>query len=60
MLGPFRIFEKIRKGPNGILRGLGEIDSRKKPEVETLLSLSLYIEVCALYWLNKFLLIKTT
>jgi hypothetical protein len=27
-----RIFEKIRNGPNGILRGLGEIDSRKKPE----------------------------
>ncbi len=22
-----RIFEKIRNGPNGILRGLGEIDS---------------------------------
>ncbi len=25
-----RIFEKIRNGPNGIIRGLGETDSRKK------------------------------
>ncbi len=24
-----RIFEKIHNGPNGILRGLGETDSRK-------------------------------
>jgi hypothetical protein len=36
-----QIFEKIRKGPNGILRGLGETDSRKKPEVENLVTLSL-------------------
>jgi hypothetical protein len=36
-----RIFEKIRNGPNGILRGLGETDSRKKPEVENLVKLSL-------------------
>jgi hypothetical protein len=25
-----RIFEKIRNGPNGIIRGLGDTDSRKK------------------------------
>jgi hypothetical protein len=25
-----RIFEKIRNGPDGIIRGLGETDSRKK------------------------------
>ncbi len=31
-----RIFEKIRNSPNGILRGLGETDSWKKPEVEKL------------------------
>ncbi len=31
-----RIFEKIRNGPNGILRGLGETDSWRKPEVKIL------------------------
>jgi hypothetical protein len=36
-----RIFEKIRNGPYGILRGLGKTDSRKKPEVENLVTLSL-------------------
>ncbi len=36
-----RIFEKIRNGPNGILRGLGETDSWKKSEVENLVALSL-------------------
>ena len=36
-----RIFEKIRNGPNGILRGLGETDSWKKIEVENLVALSL-------------------
>ena len=36
-----RIFEKIRNDPNGILRGLGETDSWKKPEVENLVTLSL-------------------
>jgi hypothetical protein len=36
-----RIFEKIRNYPKGILRGLGETDSLKKPEVENLLTLSL-------------------
>jgi hypothetical protein len=36
-----RIFEKIRNGPNGILRGLGETDSRKKPEAKNLVTLSL-------------------
>jgi len=36
-----RIFEKIQPGPNGILRGLEETDSWKKPEVETLVTLSL-------------------
>ncbi len=29
-----RIFEKLRNGPNGKLRGLGETDSWKKPEVD--------------------------
>ncbi len=33
-----RIFEKIQNGPNGILGGLGDTDSRKKPEVENLVS----------------------
>jgi hypothetical protein len=37
---PPRIFEKIQNGPNGILRGLGETDSYKKPEVENLVALS--------------------
>jgi hypothetical protein len=36
-----RIFEKIRNGPDGIIRGLGETDSRKKPEAKNLLTLSL-------------------
>jgi hypothetical protein len=36
-----RILEKIRNGPNGILRGLGETDSYKKPEVVNLVALSL-------------------
>jgi hypothetical protein len=36
-----RIFEKNRNGPNGILRGFGETDSWKKPEVENLETLSL-------------------
>jgi hypothetical protein len=36
-----RIFEKLRNGPNGILRGLGETDSRKKPEAKNLVTLSL-------------------
>ncbi len=37
-----RIFEKIRNGPNGILRGLGETDfHEKKPGVENLVALSL-------------------
>ncbi len=36
-----RIFEKIRKGPIGILRGLGETDWWKKTEVENLVALSL-------------------
>jgi hypothetical protein len=34
-----RIFEK--NGSDGILRGLGETDSGKKPEVENLVALSL-------------------
>jgi hypothetical protein len=29
-----RIFEKNRNGPNGIIRGLGETGSRKKPEAK--------------------------
>jgi hypothetical protein len=36
-----RILEKIQNGPKGILRGLGETDSWKKPEVENLMTLSL-------------------
>jgi hypothetical protein len=36
-----RIFEKIWNDPNGILSGLGETDSWKKPEVENLVTLSL-------------------
>ncbi len=36
-----RIFKKIRNDPNGILRGLGETDPWKKPEVENLVTLSL-------------------
>jgi hypothetical protein len=36
-----RIFEKFRNGPNGILRGLGETDSWKKPEAKNLVTLSL-------------------
>ncbi len=35
------IFEKIRNGPNGIIRSLGETDSRKKPEAKKLVTLSL-------------------
>jgi hypothetical protein len=31
-----RIFVKIQNGPHGILRGLKETDSRKKPKVENL------------------------
>jgi hypothetical protein len=36
-----RIFEKIRNDPNGIIRGLGETDSRKIPEAKNLVTLSL-------------------
>jgi hypothetical protein len=36
-----RIFEKILNDPNGIIRGLGETDSRKKPEAKNLVTLSL-------------------
>ncbi len=35
-----RIFKKIWNNPNGILRGLKETDSWKKPEVENLVTLS--------------------
>jgi hypothetical protein len=35
-----RIFEKMRNGPNGIIRGLGENDPSGKPEVENLGALS--------------------
>jgi hypothetical protein len=37
----FFFFKKIRNGPNGIIRGLGETDPLIKPEVENLLALSL-------------------
>jgi hypothetical protein len=36
-----RIFEKIRNGPDAIIRGLGETDTRKKPEAKYLVTLSL-------------------
>ncbi len=39
-----QIFEKIWNGPNGILRGLGETDSWKKPEVENLVTFKLFQE----------------
>ncbi len=35
------IFEKIRNGPNGVIRGLGETDPWRKPEVKNLVALSL-------------------
>jgi hypothetical protein len=36
-----RIFEKIRNGPSGIIRGLGETDPCRKPDVKNLVALSL-------------------
>ncbi len=33
-------FQKILNGPNGIIRGLGETDPCRKPEVENLVALS--------------------
>jgi hypothetical protein len=36
-----QIFEKIRNGPNGMMRGFGEIDPCRKTEVENLVALSL-------------------
>jgi len=36
-----QIFEKIRIGPKGIIRGLGETDSGKKPKAKNLVTLSL-------------------
>ncbi len=35
-----RIFEKIRNDTNGIIRGFGETDSRKKPKATNLVTLS--------------------
>jgi hypothetical protein len=35
-----RIFEEIQNGPNGIIKSLGEIDSRKKAEAKKLVTLS--------------------
>ncbi len=37
-----RIFKKILNSPNGIIRGLGETGSRKKPEAKNLVTLSLF------------------
>ncbi len=37
-----RIFEQIWNDPNGILQGLRETDSWKKPEVENLVTLCLF------------------
>jgi hypothetical protein len=36
-----QIFEKIWNGPYGLLRGLGETESWKNPEIENLVTLSL-------------------
>ncbi len=36
-----RIFEKIQNDPNDIFRGLGEGDSRKKPQAKNLVTLPL-------------------
>jgi hypothetical protein len=36
-----RIFEKIRNGPNGIIRVLGKLILKKKPERKNLVTLSL-------------------
>ncbi len=36
-----RIFDKVRNDPNGMIRGLGETDPCRKPEVENLVALSL-------------------
>ncbi len=36
-----QIFEKIWNARNGVLRGLGETDSWKNPEVKNLMTLSL-------------------
>jgi hypothetical protein len=36
------IFERIRNGPNGIIRGLGDTYQCRKPEVKNLVALSLY------------------
>jgi hypothetical protein len=43
-----RIFKKIRNGPNGIIRGLGETESRKKPGAKNLVTLSLlsWLPIC--------------
>ncbi len=37
------LIEKIRNGLNGIIRGLGESDPCRKPEVENLVALSLLL-----------------
>ena len=39
-----RIFEKIRNSANVIIRGLGETDSRKKPEAKNLVTVPLSTE----------------
>ncbi len=36
-----QIFEKIWNGPNDIIKGLGETDPYRKPEVKNLVKLSL-------------------
>ncbi len=36
-----QILEKIRNGPYSIIRGLGETDPCRKPEVKNLMALSL-------------------
>ncbi len=48
------IFEKIRNDPNGIIRGFGETDSRKKPEAKDLVTLSLSLHKCEIFDLFDF------
>ncbi len=38
-----RIFEKIRNGPNCLIRGLGETDSFREPKVENFVVVSLSV-----------------
>ncbi len=51
-----QIFKKIWNSPNGILRGLGETDSWKKPEVEKsrdTVPLTVYVIVPVYRFVNR-------